>query len=87
MLLAISLTVLTFSTVDIFGGFAGFVFLYLGPESMMPIASAIAGIIGAILIFWQRVLGWTRKVIKKLKGTKPVSKSSNPPNSASESFR
>jgi hypothetical protein len=31
---------------------------------MMPLASALAGIVGAILIFWQRLAGWSRKLIR-----------------------
>ena len=43
------------------------IILYLGPESMMPIASALAGIVGAILMFWQRIIRWKRKFIRYLK--------------------
>lgn len=44
----------------------GIVVLYLGPETMMPLASALAGIVGAVLIFWQRLVAWSRKLIRSL---------------------
>ena len=34
-----------------------FTFLYLGPETIMPLASIIATILGAILIFWRFIFG------------------------------
>jgi len=30
--------------------------MYLGPETMMPLASAIAAITGAALLFWRRMV-------------------------------
>ena len=38
---------------------------YLGPETVMPIASIIATIIGVILIFWRFVWGSLKKIFKK----------------------
>jgi hypothetical protein len=38
---------------------------YLGPETVMPIASIIATIIGAILIFWRFIWGTLKKIFKK----------------------
>jgi hypothetical protein len=38
-----------------------FVLLYIGPETMLPLASALAAIGGVLLIFWQRFVGWVRK--------------------------
>lgn len=40
----------------------GIIILYLGPETMMPVASALAGIIGAVLMFWQRLVRLTRRL-------------------------
>jgi hypothetical protein len=37
-------------------------FLYIGPESMLPLASALAAIGGVLLIFWQRFVGLVRKL-------------------------
>jgi hypothetical protein len=45
----------------------GIIILYLGPETMMPVASALAGIIGAVLMFWQRLVRWMRKLVRYLK--------------------
>ena len=38
------------------------VLLYIGPEAFLPITSALAAIAGAVLIFWNRVVGFARKV-------------------------
>jgi undecaprenyl pyrophosphate phosphatase UppP len=34
---------------------------YIGPETMLPLASALAAIAGVLLIFWQRLVGLLRK--------------------------
>jgi len=34
--------------------------MYIGPETIMPIASALAAIGGILLMFWRRVVGATR---------------------------
>jgi hypothetical protein len=31
--------------------------LYFGPETMMPVASFVAAVVGAILMFWRRLVG------------------------------
>ena len=33
-----------------------FMLLYLGPDSIMPLASILAAIIGIVLMFWRRLL-------------------------------
>lgn len=38
------------------------ILLYIGPESMLPLASALAAIGGVLLIFWQRFVGLVRKL-------------------------
>ncbi|MEO6222672.1 MAG: hypothetical protein ABIP90_05440 [Vicinamibacterales bacterium] len=38
------------------------VFLYIGPDAFLPFASAIAALAGAVLIFWNRVVGLATKV-------------------------
>ena len=45
----------------------GVIILYLGPETMMPLASVLAGIVGAVLMFWQRLVRWTRRLVLYLK--------------------
>ncbi|RPJ87510.1 MAG: hypothetical protein EHM18_00780 [Acidobacteria bacterium] len=42
------------------------VFLYMGPETMMPLASALAAIIGTLLIFWHRFVGFVRRAYRGL---------------------
>jgi|RhiMetdeSRZDD1v2_1073273.scaffolds.fasta_scaffold706206_1 hypothetical protein len=39
-----------------------FLLLYIGPETMLPLASALAAIGGVLLIFWQRLVGLIRKL-------------------------
>ena len=36
--------------------------LYLGPETTLPLASALAAIVGMLLIVWQRAVALVRKV-------------------------
>lgn len=40
--------------------------LYLGPESIMPLASIIAAIIGVILIFWRYIISIIKKAYHKV---------------------
>ena len=42
--------------------------MYLGPETLMPIASALAAVGGILLLFWRRVVGAVRLVVQKLFG-------------------
>ena len=43
--------------------------LYIGPETMLPLASALAAIGGLLLMFWQRFIGllrWCwRRIVRK----------------------
>jgi hypothetical protein len=38
--------------------------MYLGPDSIMPLASAIAAIIGILLIFWRAIFTRAKKLIR-----------------------
>ena len=38
------------------------ILLYIGPETMLPLASALAAIGGVLLMFWQRFVGLVRKL-------------------------
>jgi hypothetical protein len=38
------------------------VFWYLGPDSLIPLASILAAGIGFILLFWHRAVGLVRKL-------------------------
>lgn len=39
------------------GPWVAWMVLYIGPEVFMPVLSAIAGAVGILLMFWQRVIG------------------------------
>lgn len=36
-------------------------FLYAGPDQILPLMSVIGGLLGVLLIFWQRVIGLVRR--------------------------
>jgi hypothetical protein len=36
--------------------------LYIGPEVLMPVASAIAAAIGFLLMFWRRTVAFARRI-------------------------
>jgi hypothetical protein len=36
--------------------------LYIGPETILPLASALAAIGGVLLMFWQRFIGLVQKL-------------------------
>ena len=38
------------------------VLLYIGPEAFLPLTSALAAIAGAVLIFWNRLVGLAGKL-------------------------
>jgi hypothetical protein len=38
------------------------ILLYIGPETMLPLASALAAIAGVLLMFWHRFVALIRKV-------------------------
>lgn len=40
------------------------IFTYLGPETIMPLASILATIVGAILIFWRFIVGAIKRLIR-----------------------
>jgi hypothetical protein len=43
--------------------------MYIGPDTLMPVASAFAAIAGVVLMFWRRVVGVVKlmagKVLKR----------------------
>ena len=45
------------------------IILYIGPETMLPLASALAAIGGFLLMFWQRFMGllrwFWRRIVRK----------------------
>lgn len=40
--------------------------LYLSPDTMMPLASAFAAVVGVVVMFWQKVKGLFRSIISKV---------------------
>lgn len=38
--------------------------MYIGPETIMPLASALAAVGGVLLMFWKKVTGFTRLVFR-----------------------
>lgn len=38
--------------------------MYLGPETLMPIASAFAAVVGVLLMFWRRTVAGFRAVVR-----------------------
>jgi hypothetical protein len=44
------------------------IFAYIGPETMLPLASIIGGIIGVLLMIWQRIVSFVSGVYARLIG-------------------
>ena len=34
--------------------------MYIGPETLMPVASAIAAVAGVVMMFWRRMVAFAR---------------------------
>jgi hypothetical protein len=41
---------------------------YLGPDTLMPLASILAAILGFFLIFWKLIVRITKKTYRKIRG-------------------
>ena len=41
--------------------------LYFGPETMMPVASAVAGALGALLLFWRRIMAFLSRMVGRVR--------------------
>ena len=39
--------------------------LYFGPETYIPLASALAAGIGGLLAFWRRIVGFFRRLVTR----------------------
>lgn len=44
------------------------VLMYLGPETIMPLASILAAVLGFLLIFWRFIVNSIKKIFKRSKG-------------------
>jgi hypothetical protein len=42
--------------------------MYLGPETLMPVASALAALAGLVLMFWRRLVGSARALLQRVSG-------------------
>jgi hypothetical protein len=52
-------------------------FAYIGPETMMPVASVIAAVAGVFMMFGRSVVGFGRGLLRRVwpgSGRKPVAK-------------
>jgi len=38
--------------------------MYIGPETLMPLASVLAALTGALLLFWRRAVGMARAAVQ-----------------------
>ena len=52
--------------------------LYFGPETYMPLASAIAAVVGVALTFWRRLIGFVRRIFTGRVGKTPPESASLP---------
>jgi hypothetical protein len=55
---------LNFNDIQSIHGFASKLF-YLGPETIMPLASILAAVLGLILIFWRSIKKFILKLFKR----------------------
>jgi hypothetical protein len=46
-----------------------FLALYAGPDQVMTVTSGLAGLLGLLLMFWNKVVGMFFKMVRKLKGS------------------
>jgi len=42
--------------------------LYIGPDTLMPLASVFAAVAGFVMMFWRRLVGMVRLLVDKLSG-------------------
>ncbi len=42
--------------------------VYIGPDTLMPIASVFAAIAGFVMMFWRRLVGMVRLLVERLSG-------------------
>lgn len=49
-------------TPDAHHALLAWVLLYIGPDAFLPLTSALAALAGLALMFWNRVVGFARKL-------------------------
>ena len=40
--------------------------LYIGPDALMPVASAIAAVVGFLLMFWRRTIEFMKRAFARI---------------------
>jgi len=53
------------------------VLMYLGPETIMPLASILAAVLGFLLIFWRFIVNSIKKIFKRSQGDEIEGQSEN----------
>jgi hypothetical protein len=47
------------------------VLLYVGPDQILPLTSVLGGVVGVVLMFWQRLTGIVRKAVQFFRRSEP----------------
>ena len=42
--------------------------MYIGPDTLMPIASVFAAVAGFVMMFWRRLVGAVKFLVQRLTG-------------------
>lgn len=42
--------------------------MYIGPDSLMPVASAFAAVAGFVLMFWRKLVGAAKMLASRVTG-------------------
>jgi len=42
--------------------------VYIGPDTLMPIASVFAAVAGFVMMFWRRLVGVVKLLVGKMSG-------------------
>ena len=42
--------------------------MYIGPDTLMPIASVFAAVAGFVLMFWRRLVGMVKFLVQRVTG-------------------
>ena len=45
--------------------------LYVGPDQILPLTSVLGGIVGVVLMFWHRLVGFAQKALKFFSKSEP----------------
>jgi hypothetical protein len=60
-------------------------FAYIGPETMMPVASVLCGVVGVFMMFGRSVVGFGRGLVRRvLPSSKPEAAAKPKPDNLDE---